>query len=309
MNLLDMAKARDAAEAQGEMDSNHSCLIYGAAKTGKTRLAATAAMANSIERVFWFDNENGYDTLFTMMDEGLLSEEAAAKIIIIPIKDTRAEPYAIETMLKVLNSVKNPVYVDMQTGRCLKAKPAKVGEEHGIIEFQISKLTPSDCIVTDSLSQLGDSALNGTCVGEDYTFKPLLDNYGLAGKWLNDCLTIMQQARYCNFVAVTHEVMLEGEDKRERLYPLCGTTKFSPKVGKYFGTCIYAEKQGMKHKVGSGSTYSANKITGSRRGLLLEKGKGEPTLVSLFDVAQTEEVEADKATTSAKGTLNRLIKK
>lgn len=308
MNLLDMAKARQQAEEQGEMDSNHACLIYGAAKTGKTRLAATTAMAKSIDRVFWFDNENGYDTLFTMMKEGLLSEEAAAKIIIIPVKDTRAEPYAIETMLKVLNSIKNPVYIDLHTGRCLKAKPAKVGEEHGVLEFQYSKLTSRDCIVTDSLSQLGDSALNGTCAGEDYTFKPLLDNYGLAGKWLNDCLSIMQQATYCNFVAVTHEVMLEGEDKRERLFPLCGTTKFSPKVGKYFGTCIYTEKQGIKHKVGSGSTYGANKITGSRRGLLLEKAKGEPSLVSLFDVVE-EEAEVVNKPTKTTGALNRLIQK
>lgn len=306
MNLLQLAKARQAAEAAGEEKSNHSCLIYGAAKTGKTRLAATAAEAESLDRLFWFDNENGYDTLITMMEEGSLSEKAAAKIIIVPIKDTRAEPYAIETMLKVLNSIKAPVYIDMHTGRCLPKKPAQVGEGHGVLEFQMSTLTSRDCLVTDSLSQLGDSALNGTCVGQDYTYKPLLDNYGLAGKWLNDCLTIMQQATYCNFIAITHEVMLEGEDKRERLYPLCGTSKFSPKIGKYFGTCIYAEKQGIKHKVGSGSTYAPNKITGSRRGLLLEKDKA-PSLASLFDGSKGPEAktEVDKKASA----LNRLTKK
>ena len=302
-SLLALAKARKLAQEKGEAESQQSVLIYGTAKVGKSRLAATVAESKNIDRVFWFDNENGYDTLFTMMEEGALSEEAAAKIIIIPIKDTRAEPYAIETMLKTLNSVKNPVYIDMSNGRCLKAKPAKLDDS--VLEFQISKLTGRDAVVIDSLSQLGDSALNGTCVGEDYTFKPLLDNYGLAGKWLNDCLTIVQQATYCNFICVTHEVMLEGEDKRERLYPLCGTSKFSPKIGKYFGTCIYAEKQGIKHKVGSGSTYAPNKVTGSRRGLLLEKEK-EPSLVSLFDGVKTEEA---KPAAKTNALSNRLLKK
>ncbi len=306
MNLLQIAQARKAAETQGAAESKQAVLIYGAAKTGKTRLAATAAESPDLERLFWFDNENGYDTLLTMMEEGILSEEAAAKIIIIPIKDTRADPFAIETMLKVLNSIKNPVYIDMSIGRCLPKKPAQVGEEHGVLEFQLSKLTDKDCVVTDSLSQLGDSALNGTCVGEDYTYKPLLDNYGLAGKWLNDCMTVMQQATYCNFIAITHEVMLEGEDKKTRLYPLCGTSKFSPKIGKYFGTCIYAEKQGVKHKVGSGSLYSPNKITGSRRGLLLEKDK-EPSLRGLFTVSETTP-QADEPKPKASSALNRLRK-
>lgn len=299
MNLLNLSKAIKNHE---EPRAGHSVLLYGAPKTGKTRLAATAAESPDIERVFWFDNENGYDTLFTMIEEGLLSEEAAAKIIIIPIKDVRADPYAIETALKTLNSIKTPVYVDLSNGRILHKKPISVDPDK-VLEFQMSKLTSKDLVVWDSLSQLGDSALNGTCVGEDYTFKPLLDNYGLMGKWLGDCLTIVQQAAYCNFVCITHESMLEGSDKKTRLYPLCGTSTFTPKTGKYFGTCVYVEKQGVKHKAGSASTYSPQKVTGSRRGIAIENS-GEWSIADIFTINKQEKPAPAK--TSGLPLRNRL---
>lgn len=303
MSRLDkLVAAKAINDANAEAESCHSILIYGGPKTGKTCLAATAAMSKHIDTVYWFDNENGYDTLVAMVESGELSEEAAAKILIIPVKDTRAEPYAIETMLKALNSIKAPVYIDLSNGRVLKKKPPEVGEEHGVLEFQLSALSKRDAVVVDSLSQLGDSALNATCVGEDYTFKPLLDNYGLMGKWLSDCMTIMQQATYCNFIAVTQETMLEGEDEKSRLFPLCGTSKFSPKVAKYFGTVVYTEKQGMAHKAGSSSTYSPKKVTGSRRRVELEKTK-EWSLVPVFDGMP----KTDSQTASAKPKLgNRL---
>lgn len=300
LNALAKAIANQTAEQTG-----HSVLIYGGPKMGKTTLAATSAECEDIDTVYWFDNENGFDTLMHMVNSGKLSEEAASKIIVIPIKDTRAEPYAIETMLKALNSIKTPVYINLHDGRVLPKKPMEVGEEHGVLEFQISKLTTRDIIVTDSLSQLGDSALNGTCVGQDYTYKPLLDNYGLMGKWLGDCMTIMQQAAYCHFIACTHEVMLDGEDEKKRIYPLCGTSSFSPKLGKYFGTVIYMEKKGIKHAAGSSSVYSPNKITGSRRGIAIEK-MAEPSLVPLFS---TKPAEPEPPKGGLGKATNRLLRK
>lgn len=303
-----LGKLTQAIKNKTEELNGHAALLYGPPKAGKTHLAGTVASSPDIDTVYWFDNENGTDTLIEMVNSGVLSEEDANKVIIIPIKDTRDSPHGIGTMLKALNSVKNPVFIDLSNGTILPKKPAQVGEEHGVLQFQISKLTLRDCVVIDSLSQLGDSALNATCVGKDHSYKLQLDDYGMAGKWLGDCLTIVQQCEYCNFICVTQETMQPMENGAEKLVPLCGTSKFSIKVPKYFGTTAYVEMHGVKkHIASSASTHSALKCTGSRRNIQLENYK-DLTLKYLFSREQPEETKT-AAKPKTGGLASRLSQK
>jgi len=263
-------KLSDLAKAITTVKPNHSILIYGPAKTGKTRLVGTAAKIPSLKRIFWIDLENGAETLLHMG----LTEQEMEKIVLIRIPDTREVPRGIETVLKIMSS-KTPINICHQHGKvgCVEIDCKK---PENFMTFCLKDCTHEDLIVIDSGSQLGDSALNMACAGKGVEFKPGWDEYGLATKWLGDILSTIQAAVNTNFVLITHELILEEEVngiKRDKILPLVGTKAFCSKVGKYFGTVCYVEIKMGRHAAGSSSTYKANHITGSRVNVAIEKSK------------------------------------
>ncbi len=268
MKLSDLAKAT-------QQKPNHSILLYGPPKTGKTRLVGTAAKIEELDRIIWIDLENGAETLLHMG----LSEQELSKIDLIQIPDTREVPRGCETVLKMLSS-KEDIRICEDHGKvgCVecKDKPATI--------FNLRKCTHKDLIVIDSGSQLGDSALAMACAGKPVEFKPGWDEWGLSNKYLGDILSVIQQAYYTNFVIITHETIVEEEVngvKRDKILPLMGTKAFCAKVAKYFGTVVYVELKMGKHTAGSSSTYKANHITGSRVNAQIEKEK-EPAMRTIL---------------------------
>lgn len=261
MKLSDLAKASHASA-----QTNHSMLIYGPPKTGKTRLVGTAAKIPQINRICWIDVENGAETLLHMG----LTEEEMDKITLIRIPDTRETPRGIETVLKMF-SAKQPIKICDLHGRVACPDCKSEGTS-----FSLKDYTHNDLVVIDSGSQLGDSALAMACAGKPVEFKPGWDEYGLSNKWLGDILSVIQAATYTNFVMITHELIIEEEVngiKRDKILPLVGTKAFCSKVSKYFGTVVYAEIKMGKHAAGSSTTYKANHITGSRVNAKIETGK------------------------------------
>lgn len=261
-------KLSSLANAVNKVQSNHSILIYGPPKTGKTRLVGTAAKIPEFKRIVWIDLENGAETLLHMD----LTEAEMDKITLIRIPDTREVPRGIETVLKLF-SAKTPVNVCDAHGKvnCTEAECKDV-----FISFCLKDYTHSDLIVIDSGSQLGDSALAMACAGKPIEFKPGWDEYGLVTKWLGDIMSVIQAAAFTNFVMITHENIIEEEVngiKKDKILPLVGTKAFCSKVAKYFGSVVYAEIKMGKHAAGSSSTYKPNHITGSRVNAKIEASK------------------------------------
>ncbi len=262
-------KLSDLANATAKRP-NHSILLYGPPKTGKTRLVGTAAKLPEIRRIFWIDGENGAETLLHM---GLSSAELD-KITLYRIPDTRETPRFMETVLKMF-SAKEPIMICDEHGKvgCVECQD-KITKKFTGEPFCLKDCTHDDLVVIDSGSQLGDSGLNLACAGRPIEFKPGWDEYGLQSKWLGDILSTMQAAYKTNFIMISHVIPIEEElngVKKDKLYPLVGTKAFCSKVGKYFGTVVYTEIKMGKHAAGSGSTYKTDAITGSRVNALMEK--------------------------------------
>jgi hypothetical protein len=197
-----------------------------------------------------------------------LTEEELSKIILFKIPDTKDNPIAIETILKAFTS-KVPVDICDLHGKISCAECSKAGNPK--TRFFMKDCTHNDLIVVDSGSALGDSAMAALCLGKDTMYKPGWDEYGIQGKWLGDILSVVQQATYTNFVFITHELLIENDEKKDVFYPLMGTKSFSMKVGKYFGTVVYVHKKMNKHVAGSSSTYLGDRVTGSRVNASIEK--------------------------------------
>ena len=263
MKLTELLKASNLKKP------NHSILLYGPPKTGKTRLVGTAAKIKELDRIYWIDLENGSETLLHMG----LTEEEMSKIELIRIPDTREIPRGCETVLKMFSS-KEDIRICSLHGKvnCVECKTKT--EDESI--FNLRKCTHKDLIVIDSGSQLGDSSLAMACLGKSSDFKPGWDEYGLSNKWLGDILSVIQQATFTNFVVITHEMIVEEDIngvKKDKIIPLMGTRAFCSKVAKYFGTVVYTELKLGKHAAGSSSTYKANHITGSRVNVKIENSK------------------------------------
>ena len=236
----------------------------------------TAAKIPAIKRIFWIDGENGSETLLHMG----LTEAEMDKIILIRVPDTRDNPRFIETVLKLF-SAKTPAIVCDLHGKVGCTEPSC---KTGGTPFCLKDCTHEDLVVIDSGSQLGDSALAMACAGKDISYKPGFDEYGLAGKWLGDILSVMQAATFTNFVMITHEIVVEEEVngiKKDKILPLVGTKAFCFKVAKYFGSVIYVEIKMGKHAAGSSSTYKANHITGSRVNAKMEAA-GVPDMKTIL---------------------------
>lgn len=257
-------KLSQIAKAVAVVAPNHSILLYGPPKSGKTKLVGTAAKIPEVKRIFWFDLENGIETLLHMG----LTEEELDKVTVFKIADTRDNPIGIETILKAF-ATKGGANVCDAHGKHECSDCKKAGLPFTV--FRLGDLTHEDLVVIDSGSQLGDSALNSTCLGKDITYKPGWDEYGLQGKFLGDILSTIQQAKNTNFVVITHEICLEDDDKKDKIFPLMGSKSFSMKVAKYFGTVVYVHKKMNKHVAGSSSTYRGDVLTGSRVNATLEK--------------------------------------
>ena len=264
-----------ASNAAGNIPKRtHSILIYGPPKVGKTRLAGTLAKIEAVENIYWFDLENGSDTLGDMVRLGVLTPEQASKITLFKVPDIRESPVAIETLLKAI-CTKAAVNICDTHGRVACPECIKSGAE--FTAFHHAKLTDRDFVVIDSLSQAAVSAMNMACRNQPVEFKPTWDEYGLQTKWLSDLLTTVQAAQYTNFLCITHDMIIEEEGKSDKCIPLCGTKAFSNTTAKYFGTVIYAEMKLKKHKAGSSTSYNSATQTGSRLGIALEK-ETEPDL-------------------------------
>lgn len=274
MKLSELAKSINSLNGPAR---THSFLLYGPPKTGKTELVATIANAPEIETVYWFDLENGADTVIRMWKDGKLTDEAMEKIIYIKIPDTREDPNAITTLLKTIAS-KAPTTICDAHGKagCATCK----SEGKPVIQWDKRKLNKRTVVVIDSLSQLGASALNLAMKDKPIEVKPGYDEYGLMGKWLGDILGHIQAADNVQYMCISHVTLIEEENgvgtKTEKYYPTCGTKNFSMNTAKYFGTVIYTERTRAGKFIAKSNgavAGTSNYMIGSRLGLELEKAK------------------------------------
>ena len=249
-------------------------LVYGAPKTGKTELVGSLAALDF--RLWWFDLEDGIKTL---LRPDSLARTGLSNIELFKIPDTQEFPVACATLHKVA-----------------KGGPLKICHKHGVVNCQkcsslpasehstinTSEFTHRDILVIDSVSQLAASTMNQIGfkeISKSDEWRPDWEHYAKQGFLMDRIFTIFQQAPF-NVVCVSHETMVEMEDKTKKLVPIGGTSNFSKVFAKYFDDCIYTEIVNGKFRAYSDASQKSSAIVGSRTGKKITEGKG---LKELFE--------------------------
>lgn len=245
----------------------HTVLLFGPPKSGKSLLAGKLAEHFNL---IWFDLENGYVVLRQ------LNPEWQERVDVIRIPDTRTYPIAIETMMKVLTGKKTSV-CDVH-GK-VDCSLCKRNPEATWVVVELGSLSTNTIVVIDSLTQLTNSCIANITKDKDVDYKMQQDDWGNLGKFLDFCLSHIQQAKY-NVVCITHESEVEMEDGKSKLVPTAGTRNFSRNTAKYFGHVVYVEVKNKSHRAASSTTYATNLLTGSRSNISLENG--ELSLLRIF---------------------------
>lgn len=171
-----MGKLSDVEKKLGE-----SVLIYGRPKVGKTLLAGRLAAHFDL---LWFDLENGIETLRTQ-----LPIEQQRRVDVITIPDTRTNPVAISTMMKVLTGNRVEICEEHGAASCPTCKSNK--KEFSVVE--LNKLPRTTIVVVDSASQLSDSAAAKIANGSEAKFD--WDDYDAWGKQLSLMYSAVQQCQ------------------------------------------------------------------------------------------------------------------
>ena len=246
MNLAELKKAREAETARVRAST---VLVWGPAKTGKTRWVATIAKAPQISKIFLWDLENGFETIIHATNgDGtpFLSEQELTKINLIQVRDTPDRPLAAETMLKVFSKPRGYTAINPSDGKVKWQDKERKKDDDNII------IGPDDwgqdtCHIVDSVSQLGISMLNlaKLDLGDVKDIRRL---YQPATTNLNNFFT-MVQASNAFIICVTHvqtiEIVLTRDksgnpiNTKEDHYPLCLSKNYSKNVARSFGSVIY----------------------------------------------------------------------
>ena len=292
---MNLAELRKEIQAERVSQAGRTTLIWGPPRTGKTRWAATIAKAPQIKRVFFFDFENGWETIIYAKNQDgtpYFTDAELAKITLVRILDLPDEPRAINTAEAVFRYRSRTIRLDGTTGAFI-GKEKKETETDIVIKPDM--WNEETAFVLDTIGQIGVSALNQAKLD-----KPdAKDNrlwYMAATNQLNNFFTTVQ-ACPAYVIACTHvlekEIVLATDKSgnptktKSDFYPICLSRNYSMNVGKYFGSIIYRYIELNKFAHLSSPTKKSGIQAGTRTGVDISSDL-EATLPDVLKLIQAE---------------------
>ena len=179
-------------------------IIYGDPFTGKTTLAAKLAEKFKLH---WLDIEHGASSIIRNVPK-----EFHKNIDLIQIPDTKANPIAAETCLKIFDGGKCVICVEhgkVNCPLCAKVTEAKFNT------ICLRELTREDVFVLDSSTQLANSIMSHICRNKPTDYKPEWEDYAVQGRLLDKIFSQMQGGNY-NCVIISHAQMV-GTEKSDKI--------------------------------------------------------------------------------------------
>ena len=228
-------------------------IVFGAAKTGKTRLVGRLAQHYRLD---YIDGENGSST-FLAKDN--LLPEYLDNINLFRLPDDGNNGVMFTSVFRMLTTTKTTICDEHGMAECKACGDAKLPNT----EFSILTKNPDRIVVIDSLTQLTTSCLSYITRSKPDDYKLQMDDWGKLKMYMERLFSVIQAAQ-ANIICITHEEVAEFEDGKKRIVPVAGSSKFAITTSKYFDNVIYTEQRGGAFVVSSGPGKVPNVLTGSR---------------------------------------------
>lgn len=235
-------------------------VVFGAAKTGKTRLVGRLAQHYRLD---YIDGENGSNT-FLAKDN--LLPEYLNNINLFRLPDDGENGIMFTSVYRMLTTAKTSICDAHGKADCTECTKAKLPST----DFSILEQNPNRIIVIDSLTQLTTSCMSYITRGKPDDYKYQIDDWGKLKAYMERIFSIIQIAK-ANIICITHEEVAEFEDGKKRIVPVAGSSKFAVTTSKYFDTVVYTEQRGGAFVASSGPGKVPNVLTGSRLNIKTEE--------------------------------------
>ena len=234
-------------------------IVFGAAKTGKTRLVGRLAQHYRLD---YIDGENGSSTF---LSKDNLLPEYLNNINLFRLPDDGDNGIMFTSVYRMLTTDKTTICDMHGKADCKDCEKANLPST----PFSILENNPDRIIVIDSLTQLTTSCMAYITRGKPDDYKYQIDDWGKLKAYMERLFSIIQIAR-ANIVCITHEEVAEFEDGKKRIVPVAGSSKFAITTSKYFDTVVYTEQRGGAFVASSGPGKVPNVLTGSRLNIKTE---------------------------------------
>lgn len=276
---------------EADIDETEHIIIYGDPGTGKTCLAG---LLSEFYNILWFDGDKGLKAL-----KNNLHPEMLRRIRPIRIPDSTMYPTMVSTMLKVVTGRQVKICMEHGEADCIICERNPEAKQ---VTVALNNMPANWIAVMDSQTQFVESAkakiyykLNPSKAGKedvDDFWRGTGDEvfaYWGALKNITDKFGNYVKDLKCAFITISHNTLVEMEDKRKTLVPVAGSDKSSGTYAKYFGTEILAKINNNKHSFISSSTYQSGVQTKSRANVALEKEE-TPSLIHVLRPKDAKEL-------------------
>lgn len=223
-------------------------MVYGPPKAGKT--VAVGKLAEHGFKLHWMDLEKGISALV-----GNIDKKAFPNVEVYQIPDTKINPVAAETVLKIFMGGAQVICQKHGKASCPICKTGT--------KLDTGSFGDKDILVIDSVTQLSSSTLNHITKAQPDNYKCTFEDWRMQGALLEKILGIMQHANF-HVICISHESLVEMEDKKMKIVPVMGTQNFSKQCARFFDDVVYVEVVNKQHKMSCSSTYANNVLSGSR---------------------------------------------
>lgn len=231
-------------------------LVYGDPKTGKSTLASQLAHTR---KLIWISLDGGH----SVIDK--LPEDVRENIDIIVIPDVKAAPIAQQTVRELFKGNKTTICHMHGMVNCSVCKSNNLDAS----TYHLNNLGLDTVVVVDHGTRLSESYINNITKNKPDDYKLQLDDWGDLRFHLAAHFGYVQVAPF-NVVYLAQTAYESMNDGSKKICPDIGSSKFGPTVSQYFDNVVYMEIMNMSHRAGSGTTYKASVITGSRSDIHLE---------------------------------------
>ena len=240
----------------------HKTIVFGAAKTGKTRLVGRLAEHYNLDYI------DGEKSIMTLMSDDNLLPKHRENINLFRLPDDGDNGIMFRSLYRMFTSLTETKLCD--THGNYECSICKTNPDSEYSTFQpLTSANPERIIVIDSLTQLTTSCISFITKGKPDDYKLEFGDWGKLKSYMERLFSIIQNCP-AHVIAITHEEVAEFEDGKKRIVPVAGSSKFAITTAKYFDTVVYTEQRGSNFICSSGPGKVPNVLTGSRLNVKVE---------------------------------------